>query len=400
MPIDLIAIRRCDVLTRHQTLRQAEIWIQGEKIIGIYPFGQVTQPLGAKIVDAKGLLVSPGWIDLQVNGGFGHDFTQDPASLWDVAAELPRFGTTAFLMTIVSAPLSTYQRALEVWRQGPPDGWKGAEPVGLHLEGPFINPAKKGAHNPAHLRQPELQPIERWSIENGVRLVTLAPELVGADVLVRELRRRGIVVSAGHSQATYEQAQVAFEAGLNAGTHLFNAMPAIEHRAPGLAGALLANPQVVVGLIADNIHVHPAMLKLAWQSKGSRGLVLVTDAMAALGEPPGTYQLGDLEVTVNGNTARLSDGTLAGSLLTQDVALRNMIEASGAQMADIIPSLSTTPAALLNLQQKGVVRPGADADLTLVTPQGEVVVTIVRGQIVHNTEPERLKLEPDRRLEL
>jgi N-acetylglucosamine-6-phosphate deacetylase len=167
-----------------------------------------------------------------------------------------------------------------------------------------------------------------------------------------------------------------------------------------LAGALLANPQVVVGLIADNIHVHPAMLKLAWQSKGSRGLVLVTDAMAALGEPPGTYQLGDLEVTVNSNTARLSDGTLAGSLLTQDVALRNMIEASGAQMADIIPSLSTTPAALLNLQQKGVVRPGADADLTLVTPQGEVVVTIVRGQIVHNTEPERLKLEPDRRLVL
>lgn len=400
MPIDLIAIRRCDVLTRHQTLRQAEIWIQGEKIIGIYPFGQVTQPLGAKIVDAKGLLVSPGWIDLQINGGFGHDFTQDPASLWDVAAEMPRFGTTAFLMTIVSAPLETYQRALEIWRAGPPDGWRGAEPVGLHLEGPFINPGKKGAHNPAYLRQPELQPIERWSVENGVRMVTLAPELPGADVLVRELRRRGIVVSAGHSQATYEQAQAAFDAGLNTGTHLFNTMPALEHRAPGLAGALLANPQVVVSLIADNLHVHPAMLKLAWQAKGSRGLVLVTDAMAALGEPPGAYQLGDLEATVNGNAARLSDGTLAGSLLTQDVALRNMIEASGAQMADIIPSLSTTPAALLNLQQKGVVRPGADADLTLVTPQGEVVMTIARGKIVHNTEPERLKLEPDRRLEL
>ena len=398
--MELIVIRRCDVLTRHQTLRQAEIWIQGDKILGIYPFGQVTQPLGAKIIDAKGLLVSPGWVDLQINGGFGHDFTQDPSSLWEVAAELPRFGTTAFLVTIVSAQPQVYSGAIEAWRAGPPPGWQGAEPIGLHFEGPFINPGKIGAHNPAYALQPELQLIESWTVENGVRMVTLAPELPGAEGLLRELRRRNIVVSIGHSLATYDEAQAAFDAGVTAGTHLFNAMPPLDHRKPGLAGALLANSQVVVGLIADGVHVHPAMLQLAWQSKGSRGLALVTDAMAALGKPPGIFHLGDFEVTVDETSARLSDGRLAGSILTQDVALRNMVAAGAATMAEIIPALSTTPAALLNLQQKGVVRPGADADLTLVTPQGFVVMTITRGHIAHNTEPDRIKLEPDRRLEL
>jgi N-acetylglucosamine-6-phosphate deacetylase len=400
MAIELIALRRCDVLTRHQTLRQAEIWIQGDKIIGIYPFGQVTQPLGAKIVDARGLLISPGWIDLQVNGGFGHDFTQDPESLWDVAAELPRFGTTSFLATIISAPPAAYERAMEVWLKGPPAGWHGAEPLGLHFEGPFLNLGKKGAHNPSALRAPDMRLIEDWLVEKGLRLVTLAPELPGALDMIKELRRRGIVISAGHSLASYEQAMAAFETGVSCGTHLYNAMPALEHRSPGLTGALLAHPQAIAGVIADNIHVHPAMLKLAWQAKGSKGLALVSDAMAALGMPPGEYQLADQEVTVDETTARLSDGTLAGSILTQDAALRNLMEVSGAPIADVIPTVSSTPAALLNLQSKGVIRPGSDADLTLVTPQGHVVMTITRGQIVYNTEPERVKLEQIRRLDL
>jgi N-acetylglucosamine-6-phosphate deacetylase len=400
MAIELIAIRRCDVLTRHQTLRQAEVWIQGDKIIGIYPFGQVTQPLGARIVDAKGLLVSPGWIDLQVNGGFGHDFTHDPGTLWEVAAELPRFGTTSFLPTIVTSPLSVFKGAIEIWVKGPPPGWQGAEPLGLHFEGPFLNLGKKGAHNPAYLRQPDLKQVDHWTVENGVRLVTLAPELPGALELIKELRRRGIVVSAGHTLASYEEAVTGFEAGITSGTHLYNAMPALEHRAPGLTGALLANPQIVVGLIADGIHVHPAMVKLAWQSKGSKGLALVTDAMAALGMPPGVYNLGDQEVTVDGNSARLSDGTLAGSILTQDAALRNLMDVSGVGIADLVPTVSATPASVLNLQSKGVIRPGADADLTLVTPQGQVVMTIARGRIVYNSEPDRVRLEQVRRLDL
>ncbi len=400
MAIELIAIRRCDVLTRHQTLRQAEVWIQGDKIIGIYPFGQVTQPLGARVIDAKGLLVSPGWIDLQVNGGFGRDFTQDPGTIWEVAAELPRFGTTSFLPTIVTSPLSVFERAIEVWVKGPPAGWQGAEPLGLHFEGPFLNLGKKGAHNPAYLRQPDLKQIDHWTVENGVRLVTLAPELPGALEMIKELRRRGIVVSAGHTLASYEEAVAGFEAGITCGTHLYNAMPALEHRAPGLTGALLANPQMVVGLIADGIHVHPAMLKLAWQSKGSKGLSLVTDAMAALGMPPGVYNLGDQEVTVDGATARLSDGTLAGSILTQDAALRNLMEVSGVGIVDLVPTLSATPAGVLNLQNKGVIRPGADADLTLLTPQGQVVMTIARGRIVYNNEPDRIRLEQIRHLDL
>lgn len=400
MPVEILAIRRCDVLTRHQILRQAEVWIQGEKIIGIYPFGQVTQPLGAKIIDAKGLLISPGWLDLQVNGGFGYDFTQEPERIWEVAAQLPRFGTTSFLATIITAPLETYARAIEVWIAGPPPGWKGAHVVGLHFEGPFLNPGKKGAHNTAYFCQPDPALVQNWSADLGVRLVTLAPELPGALPLIKELRRRSIVVSAGHSLATYEEAEAGFEAGITAGTHLYNAMPPLDHRAPGLAGALLANPQVITGLIADGVHVHPSMVKLAWQSKGSRGLALITDAVAALGMPPGDYQLGDFQVTMADGAVRLEDGTLAGCALTQDVALRNLMEISGSPLADIVPALSTTPAALLNLQNKGVIRPGADADLTLLTPQGHVVVTIVGGEIVYNAEPARLISEQVRRLDL
>jgi N-acetylglucosamine-6-phosphate deacetylase len=272
--------------------------------------------------------------------------------------------------------------------------------LGLHFEGPFLNLGKKGAHNPAYLRQPDLKQIDHWTVENGVRLVTLAPELPGALEMIKELRRRGIVVSAGHSLASYEEAVAGFEAGITCGTHLYNAMPALEHRAPGLTGALLANPQMVVGLIADGIHVHPAMLKLAWQSKGSKGLSLVTDAMAALGMPPGVYNLGDQEVTVDGANARLSDGTLAGSILTQDAALRNLMEVSGVGIVDLVPTVSATPAGVLNLQNKGVIRPGADADLTLLTPQGQVVMTIARGRIVYNNEPDRVRLEQIRHLDL
>jgi N-acetylglucosamine-6-phosphate deacetylase len=200
--------------------------------------------------------------------------------------------------------------------------------------------------------------------------------------------------------ATYAEAEAGFEAGIACGTHLYNAMPPLDHRSPGLTGALLYNPQVVVGLIADGVHCHPAMIKLAWQSKGSRGLALVTDAMAALGMQPGVYQLGDYEVSVDSGSARLSNGTLAGSIVTLEQALRNLMGVSGCALADAIPSLSGTPAALLGLQNKGVIRPGSDADLTLVTPQGQVVMTIAAGQIVYNTEPERFRMDQARYLNL
>jgi N-acetylglucosamine-6-phosphate deacetylase len=260
----------------------------------------------------------------------------------------------------------------------------GAVPLGLHLEGPFINPAKKGAHNPDYIRPPQADSAMDWTLKNGVRLVTLAPELPGALDLAARLLAGGVVVSAGHSMASFEQAQTAFDSGVRYGTHLFNAMPAMEHRQPGLAGALLADSRVVAGLIADGIHVHPAMVALAWKARGSRGLNLVTDAMTALGMPEGYYPLGDQTVKVDAVSARLPDGTLAGSILTLDQALRNLMTFTGASLAEVLPVVTGTPARLLGLERKGRITPGCDADLMLLSPSGRVYLTVVGGKVVYS----------------
>ena len=253
--------------------------------------------------------------------------------------------------------------------------------MGLHLEGPFLNPARRGAHNPAHLRAPDLQTITGWSVEQYVRLVTLAPELPGALDVIRALVGRGVVVSAGHSLATHAEALAGFEAGITCGTHLFNAMPPLEHRAPGLAGALLADERATVGLIPDGLHLHPSVVALAWQAKGARRVNLVTDAMAALGMPPGRYPLGDWEVTVDDTSARLADGRLAGSLLSLDQAVRNFIAFTGCSLSDALATVTTVPAHLLGLADRGQIAPGFIADLTLLTPDVHVAGTIVGGQI-------------------
>jgi N-acetylglucosamine-6-phosphate deacetylase len=344
-------------------------------------------PEGAEIIDAGGQSLLPGFIDLQVNGGFGLDFTADPATIWKVAAGLPQYGVTAFLPTIITAPLSVTRRAQAVIRQGPPQGFAGAAPLGLHIEGPFLHPDKKGAHNPDHLRSPALADIKHWSLEQGVRLVTLAPELPGALDLVRVLVARGVVVSAGHSTAALAAALQGFDAGIRYGTHLFNAMPPLHHREPGLAGALLADNRPVIGLIGDGIHVHPDIIRIVWQAASSR-LNLVTDAMAALGMPPGAYQLGDRQVIVSETEARLESGTLAGSVLSMDQALRQLQQFAGCTLAQAAQTVTTTPAALLGLSRKGAISPGYDADLVLLDAAGRVARTIIGGKTVYQAGSE------------
>lgn len=343
-------------------------------------------PEATPVIDGTGLILGPGLIDLQVNGGFGDDFTAAPETIWNVAAQLPRFGVTRFLPTIISSPPETVAVAQAVIQAGPPKGFRGALPLGLHLEGPFFNPEKRGAHNPNHLRQPDPALIETWSPAEGVRLVTLAPELTGAVTLIETLVARNVVVSAGHSQATFDEAQAGFAAGIRYGTHLFNAMPPLHHRKPGLAAALLSDKRLTIGLIADGIHVHPAMVKLAWQLAGSR-LNLVTDAMTALGMPPGAYVLGDQTVQVTETDARLADGTLAGSVLSLDQALRNLMTFAGVNLAQVLPLVTERPASLLGQADTlGRVAQGAQADLVLLDPAHQVVLTMVAGQIVYHRD--------------
>ncbi len=375
LPLTLLA----DALLPHGLQPGAAIVIEGGRIEAILS-GESDYPRHT-VLDLRGCIASPGWLDLQFNGAFGLDFTDNPDSLWEVAARLPQYGVTAFLPTIITAPLEVYTYAIEVLRKGPPRGWQGALPLGWHFEGPFLNPGKKGAHNPRHLIPPDPAAVHTWTAANGVRLVTLAPELPGAHALTRQLRAHGVTVSAGHTLATYEQARVAFDAGVTSLTHLYNAMPGLAHREPGLTGAALTDPCITAGLIADGIHCHPSMAALAWKAKGPHAIALVTDAMAALGMPPGAYRLGDFDVTVDQTTARLPDGTLAGSILALDQALRNVMAFTGDQVTHILPALSSTPAALVGLPEFGQIHPGNAANLTVVDYRGYVRATIVEGVV-------------------
>lgn len=363
-------------------VQETDVAVENGVITGMGDGAVLSPPEGSERIDAHGLIVAPGLIDIQVNGGFGRDFTTDAAAIWDVGARLPAFGVTSFIPTVVTSAPEARQQMLAALSAGPPAGYLGATPLGAHFEGPFISPQASGAHDPRYLRLPVDPSVatDGWSAAAGLRMVTVAPELDGALEMVRALVGRGVVVSAGHSMATFEQAQAGFDAGMTYVTHLFNAMSALGHREPGLVGAALADPRVTVGLIPDGVHVHPAVVKLAANSAGRDRLSLVTDATAGLGMAPGQYILGGRDVVLDGTSVRLVDGgALAGSAISADEALRRFITMCGWTAADALATLTAVPARLLGLEDRGVIRVGARADVALLSPNLAVEATFIGG---------------------
>jgi N-acetylglucosamine-6-phosphate deacetylase len=362
------------------TGERTSIRIEGSRIAAIAPTAEA-----ARRFDGEGLLAAPGFIELQINGAAGHDLTTEPESLWAVGAALGAYGVTSFLPTLVSPGFEVVDRALAAWRADPPPGWVGAEPLGWHVEGPFLSPTRAGAHHPESLRPPDVAAVTGWSPAAGVRIATLAPELPGALDLVTALVGNGVVVSAGHSAATYAQARAGFDAGIRGVTHLCNAMAPFDHREPGLIGAALEDPRVTVWLIPDGIHVHPAMVSIVRRAIGAERLAIVSDAIAALGMPDGSHQLAGREVDVSDGEARLADGVLAGSVLRLDEGLRNLVSFGGCTIAEALPAVTSVPARLLGIgPERGTLRPGAIADVTLLTPGGEVALTIAAGRVIHD----------------
>jgi N-acetylglucosamine-6-phosphate deacetylase len=375
------------IITPARTIARGSVLVRDNKIEAVGPTGETPIPEGTQILNGRGLILTPGFIDLQFNGAFGTDLTHNPERLWEIGPRLARYGVTSYLPTITTSPLKTIRLAQTVWMQGTPADYNGSIPLGLHLEGPFLNPGKRGAHNPAFLRPPALQDVVSWSPAMGVRMVTLAPELLGALDVIATLRHRGIVVSAGHSMANIGEAKHGITAGVRYATHLFNAMPAFNHRKPGLIGAVLADERVTIGVIVDGRHLHPSIIKLIWHMTGDGRLSLVTDAMAALGMADGTYFLGDYRVTVQNGFATLPDGTLAGSILSLDQALRNLLNLTGCSQAEAVRTITTTPATLLGLaDHKGQIAPGYDADIVVLTPDFHVVATIIKGRLAYRKD--------------
>ncbi len=334
--------------------------------------------LPVQVYDAP--LVAPGFIDVQVNGGFGLSVGADGAALRGLCARLPETGVTSFLPTLVSSPAALYPATVEAFRA--PRDAPGAQALGLHLEGPFLSPKRAGAHALDALASAPHDLYERLH-DAPLLMVTLAPELPGALARVRALRERGVVVSLGHSDATFAEVQHAIEAGATLVTHLYNAMSPFQHRAPGLAGAALADDRLSVGLIADGVHCDPASVRIALRCKGPERVLLVSDAMAGAGMPDGVYALGDQDITVRGLEARRADGVLAGSVLRLDQALRHARAWGGLDIADACRLVSEVPARVLGLRDKGRLVRDSDADLVVLDERLHVQASVRQGACVY-----------------
>ena len=345
-------------LVRDHQLIKEDLWVKAGKIVP-------PQSHADQVVRLEGKIIAPGYIDIQINGGFGVDFATMQEPLDTFAAKLKKTGVLHFLPTLISSPLEQYR----MWRS-----YYGNHPaiLGVHLEGPFLNRDKAGAHS-----KKSILPISQETVAEaleGAKLVTLAPEIPNAFPLIKQLTAKGVIVGAGHTVATYEEGMRAFDAGVKLATHLFNAMTPVHHRQPGFAIAALNHPNAYYSIIVDGVHVHPAMVKLAWETKPQK-MILITDAMGAMGLEDGLYRLGSEMVQVTNGHAYVS-GTkkLAGSVLQMDQAVRNLRAMTGCSIVEAVEAASLRPAEFLGLApQKGTLALGADADLIFLDENLNVV---------------------------
>ncbi|MCC9076923.1 N-acetylglucosamine-6-phosphate deacetylase [Litorilinea aerophila] len=371
------------------------VHIRQGQIVSVNVPGAAAPPRGVRRLNAEGCILLPGLIDVHVHGAMGHD-TMDatPEALAAMARFFAAHGVTAFLATTMTASAEATLAAVRAaadYCRGPQEPG-GARLLGVHLEGPFISPEFPGAQRADQIRPPDLAEFDALCQAGPVRMITLAPEQPGAKALIAAARRRQIVAVAGHTSATYEECLAGIEAGITQATHTYNAMTGLHHRRPGTLGAVLSDDRVYAQLIADNIHVHPAAMKILARCKGPSRTVLITDAMRAAGLPPGQYDLGGQMVTVQDNQCRLADGTLAGSVLTLERGLAHFTAASGLDLAQSWPAASRTPAQSLGLDHElGAIAVGYRADLVLLDGELNVVATLVDGQVAYLQDEARLE---------
>jgi N-acetylglucosamine-6-phosphate deacetylase len=372
------------ILTPDQTLRDHILLLEDGRITAI--LNKDGYPLSSEfsIIDAQECFVIPGLIDIHVHGGNGAD-TMDgsPEALTTMAVFFAQHGVTAFLPTTVTASKADILQAIENVSHfsSIPNG---AQPLGIHLEGPYLHRDYRGAQPPQHLRPADPAEYRLWLRNPQVRLITVAPEVEGVMDLIHAGQECGVEFAVGHSQASYEQVIRAVEIGLRQITHTFNGMPPLHHRMPGVVGAALSEPRLFTQIIPDGIHVHPAVIKILVASKGIDRTIAITDAIRAAGLADGEYRLGDQTIQVVEGVARTKTGSLAGSTLTYDQALRNMIQFANLSLSEALPMFTRVPAQALGLeQQKGSLKPGADADLVFLDTSDRVRLTMVAGQIVY-----------------
>ena len=360
--------------------------IQDTNIAGI---GDGQPPTGIRqTIDAQGQTLLPGFIDLHVHGGVGHEaMDASEEALRQLAAFYARHGVTAFLPTTWTAPHEQIMAALRAVQPLVNQPLDGATIVGAHAEGPYLNPTKCGAQDIHQIRQAQPDEANELLDTGIIRLLALAPEFEANHWLIEACKQRGIAVSAAHTAANYDDIANAVMLGLGQATHTFNAMTGLHHRKPGTVGAVLTMPEIACEIITDGIHVHPAAVKLLFMAKGVDRTIIITDAVRGAGLAEGTrYEQDGRGVVIRDGSAYLPDGTLAGSALTMDRAVRNFLDFTGTQAGDVWPVFSLNAARAIKVDdRKGSLQVGKDADCVLVDDTMNVLLTIVEGRIIHTT---------------
>lgn len=374
------------IITPETVLEGKTLILEGQKVKAIEP--DPVNPLDADLViDARGFWITPGLIDIHVHGAVGYD-TSDatPEAVSQMGRFMARHGVTSYLPTTISAQRAAISAAIEnVANCAQPSD--GSHHLGVHIEGPYFSPAHRGAQTERHLRDADPCEYEEWLNSGVVKLISVAPERKGVFELIRRGATMGIEFAAGHTGATYEQVIQAADQGLRQATHTFNGMLGIHHRRPGTVGAVLTDDRIYAQIIADGIHVHPAMVDLLVRAKGVSRTILITDAIRAVGLEDSRYMLGDDRIVVKNGISRTVEGGLAGSTLTMDTAIRNMISFTGLSFQEILPMATSVPARAMGCYgRKGSIAPGADADITIFDRQLRIWMTIVSGTVVYRVK--------------
>ncbi len=373
-------------VTPKGTIAEAGILVRDGEIERIGPRAEIELPAGAEEIRATDSIAVPGFIDIHVHGAGGRDVMEgDSAALAAITGKLAEFGTTSILATTVTAAIDHTLHAVEgvskyIGCQHQTSEAR-AEILGIHFEGPFLSKERRGVHPAQYLQPPSSELLQKFlhAASGNARILTIAPEVFGAMPCIDAARSLGMVVSIGHTDATYEQARAAVAHGAHSATHTYNAMRPFTHRDPGVIGAVLTTPELKAELIADGVHVDEVAMKVLLQAKGAEGVILISDGLSPTGMPPGKYLLGDMEVTVDGGACRNAEGTLAGSILTLDRALRNVVKL-GVPFEDAVRMLTLNPATLLGIEfKKGALRLGADADIVLLNEALEIERVWTRG---------------------
>jgi len=392
----MLAFTAGRLLTPTDVVEHALVLVEQGRVLEISARSSRQVPAGVSVSDFGDGVMAPGYVDLHIHGNAGYDVMDDTAeALPAIEQLLARHGVTSYFPTTVTAPMDVTLRALERLadaiekrelererqrEQKNADGKSRALPLGIHLEGPFLSHARRGVHPPEDLLAPTLALFERfWQAARGrIRMMTIAPELEGAPEVIAEAARRGVCVSLGHSDADFDAAERGIAAGARHATHTFNAMRPLDHRSPGILGAVLTDRRVNADIIADGVHLDPAIVKLVSNAKGPEQTVLITDATSATGMPDGRYRLGSFEVDVRDGKC-MADGRLAGSVLTMDRAVRNLARFAEWDLRQAVAAASQNPARAARIANKGVLAAGADADFVVLSPEGEVLRTFLGG---------------------